>query len=190
MGQGFQGGKTMTLYFDLHRLRCPSESEEPTPRRYPVTGQPLKSRTSFKDLTGQRFGRWSVIGEQPKTRPGQSKWHCRCDCGKEKPAVCYTSLTTGRSRSCGCLKTERSSKPLHQRHGHVNPTYRSWHARRHQMALEWKNNFDQFLADMGPRPPQAKLVSMDGRRWDKETCEWKIFGASKTSTVDIHTTTG
>jgi hypothetical protein len=132
----------------LTLMDLPPDTDLTAPRRYPTTGQPLRSRTSFKDLTGQRFGRWSVLAECPKTRPGQSKWHCRCDCGKEKPAVCYTSLTTGRSRSCGCLKTQLSSKPLHQQHGHVNPTYRSWHARRHLMPRYWLNNFDQFLKDM------------------------------------------
>ena len=150
----------MTLSFDLHRLRRPDPS--PTPHR-----------TTFKDLTGQRFDRWTVLAEAPKTRPGQSKWHCRCDCGKEKPAVYYTSLLSGRSRSCGCLKSDLSRKPLHEQHGHVNPTYRSWHARRKAMCLQWRDNFDQFLKDMGPRPEGAKLVSLDGRRWDKENCEWR-----------------
>jgi hypothetical protein len=151
-----------------------SPDTEPQPRTYPTTGQPRRSRTSFKDLTGKRFGRWLVLGEHPKTRPGQSRWHCRCDCGTEKPAIIYSSLVDGTSKSCGCLKRELASKPLHQQHGHVNPTYRAWSAHRHKMSLEWRNNFDQFLKDMGPRPEKAKLVSRDGRRWDKETCEWRV----------------
>ena len=130
-------------------------------------------RTTFNDLTGQRFGRWTVLAEAPKTRPGQSKWHCRCDCGNEKPAIHYTSLVSGRSKSCGCRKRQLSQKPLHEQHGHVNPTYRSWHARRHLMCFQWRDNFDRFLADMGPRPEGMRLVSMDGRRWDKENCEWR-----------------
>ncbi len=153
-----------------------TETEPPPPRIYPTTGQPRQSRTSFKDLTGQRFGRWSVLAEAPKTRPGQTRWHCRCDCGREKPAVLYSSLVEGSSQSCGCLKREQSSKPLHEQHGHVNPTYRSWHAMKSREGVcpQWINSFDQFLADMGSRPEGARLVSMDGRRWSPETCEWRV----------------
>lgn len=157
-----------------HADTQPPYDVEELRRQYPVTGHPRRSRTSFKDLTGQTFGRWSVLAEAPKTCPGQSKWQCRCSCGAVKLAVCYTSLTTGRSKSCGCLKRELSAKLPHERHGHANPTYRSWHARRSLMPLEWRDNFDQFLKDMGPRPDGARLVSRDGRRWGKETCEWRV----------------
>lgn len=151
------------------------DNTPPVPRVYPTTGQPRRSRTSFKDLTGHRFGRWEVLAEHPKTRPGQSKWQCRCDCGTIKPAVLYSSLVEGQSQSCGCLKREQSSKPLHQQHGHKNPTYRSWHAMkaREGVCPEWVSSFDQFLQDMGPRPEGTRLVSLDGRRWSKGTCEWR-----------------
>lgn len=147
----------------------------PAPRRHPVTGQPRRNRTSFKDLTGRTFGRWSVLAEVPKTRPGQTLWQCRCSCGTEK-TVLYGSLMNGDSRSCGCLKAEKLAavtKPLHERHSRSNPTWRSWSNHRHQMPLEWLNNFDQFLKDMGPRPEGARLHSRDGRRWDKDNCEWR-----------------
>jgi len=147
---------------------------EPAPRRYPVTGQRKTNRTSFKDLTGHTYGRWSVLAEVPKTRPGQSKWKCRCSCGTTK-TVLYCTLVSGDSRSCGCLKAEKTAavtKQPHERHSRSNPTWRSWANRRARMPLEWRNSFDTFLADMGPRPDGHKLTSMDGRRWDKETCVW------------------
>lgn len=146
----------------------------PPPRQYPVTGKPRRGRTSFVDLTGRTFGRWSVLAEAPKKRPGQSQWRCRCACGTEKPAVGYTSLTTGRSKSCGCLKRELQSKPLHEQHGHANPTYRSWHAMKSRPGVcrEWQS-FDQFLTDMGPRPEGLRLVQRHtDKGWSKDACCW------------------
>lgn len=63
-----------------------------------------------KDLTGQRFGRWTVLYEaEPKKSPsGKSRytmWHCRCDCGKEKD-VDGGNLVSGISKSCGCGNIE------------------------------------------------------------------------------------
>lgn len=164
--------------------------QEPIPRVYPTTGQPRQSRTSFKDLGGRTFGRWSVLAEAPMTRPSQTRWHCRCSCGKTK-IVLGCNLVKGTSRSCGCLHKENLTKPDHLVHGQRNPTYRAWQNMRticlnrnhpsyplhggkgETVCMEWISSFDQFLQDMGPRPEGTRLVSLDGRRWGKETCEWR-----------------
>ncbi len=64
------------------------------------------------DLTGQRFGRWTVIkrsGSKMYGEPGASTsfplWLCRCDCGTEA-IVMGENLKRGRSKSCGCLRDE------------------------------------------------------------------------------------
>lgn len=62
--------------------------------------------SSKKDLTGQRFGHWLVIG--PSERNGYDR--CRCDCGTERD-VSRQSLTRGASKSCGCVHV-RSKKQL------------------------------------------------------------------------------
>jgi len=54
------------------------------------------------DLTGQRFGRLTVIHPSEKKKWGAYLWDCVCDCGKEYAAH-TRSLLTGRTRSCGCL---------------------------------------------------------------------------------------
>lgn len=62
------------------------------------------------DLTGQRFGRLTVL-ERAWTRKGQLFWRCRCECG----AVCDvqgSSLRGGRTRSCGCLHDELACNRL------------------------------------------------------------------------------
>lgn len=59
------------------------------------------------DMTGQKFGRWTVIGfDCNKNR--QTMWKCRCDCGTEK-SVEGAHLRDGRSKSCGCLTREKTS---------------------------------------------------------------------------------
>ena len=58
----------------------------------------------MKDLTGERFGRWTVFGLAEK-KCGATYFLCRCDCGAEK-AVAKSSLICGKSNSCGCLNKE------------------------------------------------------------------------------------
>jgi hypothetical protein len=56
------------------------------------------------DLTGQRFGRLTVIkdsGERDKN--SGIRWLCKCDCGREILTKGY-SLKCGDTNSCGCLK--------------------------------------------------------------------------------------
>jgi hypothetical protein len=52
--------------------------------------------TRLNDMTGQRFGRWTVVSYS-----ALRKWLCRCDCGTER-YVTGTTLRDGRSKSCGC----------------------------------------------------------------------------------------
>lgn len=61
-----------------------------------------------EDLTGKKFGRWTVIGKAQKIGR-YYYWHCRCDCGNEKD-VRERSLKEGTSQSCGCIQKEVASK--------------------------------------------------------------------------------
>ena len=62
-----------------------------------------------KDLTGQKFGRWTVIkrGEDKIDKNGRHRtsWICKCECGNIKNVVSQ-ALTSGDSKSCGCLQLE------------------------------------------------------------------------------------
>jgi len=58
----------------------------------------------FVDLTGQKFGRWTVI-EPDGYRRSSIAWKCRCECGKTK-TVGASELCRGNSKSCGCLRRE------------------------------------------------------------------------------------
>lgn len=61
-----------------------------------------------RNLTGQKFGRLTVLYELPERKNGKIQWRCRCDCGNEKD-VLSTSLTSGHTQSCGCLQKEKTS---------------------------------------------------------------------------------
>lgn len=56
------------------------------------------------DLTGQRFGYLTVIQRTNEPHEKDTKWLCRCDCGKEK-IVATKNLRCGGTISCGhCSK--------------------------------------------------------------------------------------
>lgn len=60
------------------------------------------------DLSGQHFGRLEVIGRAPHPRWGNT-WLCICECGK--PAVVFRkNLTSGITKSCGCLQRDTARK--------------------------------------------------------------------------------
>lgn len=57
--------------------------------------------TTEKDITGQKFGKWTVLYKTNKRNAGGViYWHCKCDCGIEKD-VLGSSLRNGLSLSCG-----------------------------------------------------------------------------------------
>ncbi len=59
---------------------------------------------AFIDLTGRIFGKLTVIKrEEPYTYP--IKWICKCECGAIK-SIKGASLSSGRTKSCGCLKEQ------------------------------------------------------------------------------------
>lgn len=96
------------------------------------------------DITGQRFGRLTVLRKGP-TRPGKmggSNWICICDCGNETMTV-GSQLRKGSTKSCGCLAKEwstrlggnpdfiakRAAKQIkhgHKRKNAVSVEYKTW----------------------------------------------------------------
>lgn len=59
------------------------------------------------DLTGQKFGRLTVIEMSSERTPsGRVKWNCKCSCGNVS-VVSSLGLRQGSSKSCGCLRAYR-----------------------------------------------------------------------------------
>lgn len=87
---------------------------------------------SWIDLTGDTFGRWTVLqctGRRPDAsgKPlGATLWKCLCSCGATKENVNYGALVGGTSQSCGCGRTE-VLKLRAKKHGDSNcQAYRAW----------------------------------------------------------------
>lgn len=77
------------------------------------------------DLTGQRFGRLTVIERAGSNKQGRAMWLCRCDCGNTKIVIGH-NLQSGSTRSCGCISKEN---PHHTLHGQTNTRlFRIWYS--------------------------------------------------------------
>ena len=84
----------------------------------------------FIDLTGQRFGRLTVI-ERDTSRPKNDGafWLCKCDCGNVT-SVRGKELRRGNTKSCGCLALEKLA--AHNKTHGLSGTkiYRKWQSMR------------------------------------------------------------
>lgn len=61
--------------------------------------------SAFKDRTGERYGRLVAVKCVGKDQRGRPLWECKCDCGGTK-IVSSDNLSSGKSKSCGCLLRE------------------------------------------------------------------------------------
>lgn len=69
----------------------------------------MKDNLKVKDLTGLRFGHWTVNHRAPKDPAKKGRdiyWNCTCDCGTTKN-VLGKYLRNGKSQSCGCVKKNK-----------------------------------------------------------------------------------
>lgn len=67
----------------------------------------------FIDITGQKFGRWTVLSLDSTNREtGRgTRWLCECECGTRK-VIDGRKIREGSSRSCGCQVRELRSLDL------------------------------------------------------------------------------
>lgn len=81
-------------------------------------------RKNALDIVGKRFGRLTVVSREGNDKFGRSTWNCVCDCGNKTVIAGYL-LTTGHTKSCGCLKIEKATKNLPKTQcGELAPQYK------------------------------------------------------------------
>ena len=60
--------------------------------------------SKFVDLTGKKFGEWTVLKQASPGKNGETRFLCRCSCGTERIITSY-NLRNGYSKSCGHATT-------------------------------------------------------------------------------------
>lgn len=81
---------------------------------HPGIKDPRKAHRTKRCFAGEKVGRWEVLLRAPDNANQQIVYWCRCECGF-LARVEKRSLASGRSKSCGCLKSELGSKWLKNR---------------------------------------------------------------------------
>jgi hypothetical protein len=145
-------------------------------------------------LTGKKFGRLTVQNQNPvKSSSGSNRWSCTCDCGN-KVIVVGSKLVNSDTASCGCLQREsvtthdmsytkmyRTWENIIQRCTNPKATsYKSYGGKGIKVCDRWLDSFENFLEDMGPKPPgrsMLKRIQTDGD-YQKSNCRWIIYNES------------
>ena len=76
-----------------------------------MRGRTKKKDSEFANVIGRKFGYWEIKGFEGRDAHGHVKYDCECICGHRK-SVMYGSLTSGQSKSCGCMRKELTAISL------------------------------------------------------------------------------
>lgn len=144
------------------------------------------------EMVGKTFGKVTVLAEAGRhsERIKKLTYICVCACGKEFRTL-GVNLRNGGTTSCGCNHGGRV-KHGNALVGATTPEYRTWlniKARCYNSSVggyenyggrgiyvcdEWKDSFETFLADMGPRPSPEHSIEREENDgpYSKANCKW------------------
>ena len=95
------------------------------------------------DLTGQRFGRLTVVSRAENTASGKVRWNCLCDCGAKTTNHSHL-LKSGQSKSCGCLQKESVSKSNTKHGDSFNNLYHVWRNMLDRVNLQSREDYKHY----------------------------------------------
>lgn len=159
----------------------------------------------FIDLTGQKFGRLTVI-ERDTSRTGRAYWICKCSCGTVK-SICGKNLRNGTATSCGCYNREVWTTKKHGlSHTKVYYTwqgmrgrcfdmkdkrYKNYGGRGITVCDEWRNDFQTFydyvskLEHFGEEGYTLDRINNDGN-YEPGNVRWATIEEQANNKTDNH----
>jgi len=123
---------------------CPLSAVRRRLRRYGIR---CRSKSELNDLQGKQFDKWTVIERAKEISHPETKWKCRCACGK-LGIVSSANLTSGTStqcRYCARQKLLGAKHPGWKGYGEISGS--AWHFIQ-QSATKRNLVFDIEISDM------------------------------------------
>ena len=98
---------------------------------------------TVKDITGQRFGRYTVLERAGNDNCRLAMWRCICDCGNER-IVRGRDLRSGVIVSCGCYHRELVKDMFTTHNGSRSRLYHVWDGMINRCYRKTSNHYDDY----------------------------------------------